>query len=68
MQNNGKEMHKKVCRKCKVVFLLIRPTVILPKYGQDSYFGMVYLLFYKDYHLTLKCDFLTINYDILENL
>ena len=48
-------MHKKVCRKCKVVFLLIRTTVILPKYGQDSYFGMVYLLFYKDYHLTLKC-------------
>lgn len=48
-------MHKKVCRKCKVVFLLIRTTVILAKYGQDSYFGMVYLLFYKDYHLTLKC-------------
>ena len=58
---------QKVCRKWKVVVLLMRPIVILPKYGQDSYFGMVYLLFYKDYHLTTKCDFLTINYDIWEN-
>jgi len=52
----------------KMFYLQIRPTVILPKYVQDSYFGMVYLLFYKDYHLTIKSDFLTMNYDIWENL
>ena len=30
VQNNGKEMHKKVCCRCKVVFfLLVRTTVFL---------------------------------------
>ena len=28
VQNNGKEMYKKVCCTCKVVFLLIRPIVV----------------------------------------
>ena len=28
VQNNGKEMCKKVCSRCKVVFLLIRPIVV----------------------------------------
>ena len=28
VQNNGKEMTKKVCCTCKVVFLLIRPIVV----------------------------------------
>ena len=29
VQNNGKEMYKKVCCTCKVFFLLIRPTDVL---------------------------------------
>ena len=28
VQNNGKEMYKKVCCTCKVAFLLIRPIVV----------------------------------------
>ena len=28
LQNNGKEMYKKVCFMCKVAFLLIRPIVV----------------------------------------
>ena len=28
MQNNGKEMYKKVCCTCKVAFLLMRPIVV----------------------------------------
>ena len=29
VQNNGKEMYKKVCCMCKVAFLLIRPIVVV---------------------------------------
>ena len=30
VQNNGKEMYKKMCCTCKVAFLLIRPIVVVP--------------------------------------
>ena len=34
VQNNGKEMYKKVCCTCKIVFLLIRPIVAVRVKGR----------------------------------
>ena len=36
VQNNGKEMYKKVCCMCKVVFLLIRPIVVFSPFSLPS--------------------------------
>ena len=36
VQNNGKEMYKKVCCTCKVAFLLIRPTVVFSPFSLPS--------------------------------
>ena len=33
VQNNGKEMYKKVCCTCKVAFLLIRPIVVFSPFS-----------------------------------
>ena len=40
VQNNGKEMYKKVCCTCKVAFLLIRPIVVF------SPFLLPYIILY----------------------
>ena len=47
VQNNGKEMHKKVGCTCKVAFLLIRPIVIFSPFSLPSPLSITrfYILF-----------------------
>ena len=44
VQNNGKEMYKKVCCTCKVAFLLIRPIVVFSPFSLPSLLAEHYMI------------------------
>ena len=51
VQNNGKQMYKKVCCTCKVAFLPIRPIVVFSPFSFPSQLSItrLYILFSKLY-------------------
>ena len=53
VQNNGKEMYKKVCWRARLLFLLIRPIVVFSPFSLPSPLSITrfYILFERTIHI-----------------